>query len=248
MISLLIAILLSAEPSRTGDSGPGAASVQEQLAEARELMNQHRYREATLVLQDVVNANPLQAEALFELGNAYAAQRYFRLAFEKWERVSLWSEDPQLIAKAREQIAQLNPPKLTPEAAISALHASAAPSRVREAYVRGTKQIAERDYLGALQSLNEAISADPDFAAAHIARGSANIGLNRFVEAVADYQRARKLDPKLASSLFGLGEAYRGLGRREEARQFYGQYAVSQAPDTQPELQQEAQQKAEKLR
>jgi tetratricopeptide (TPR) repeat protein len=248
MIWLLIALILSGEPPQTPVSRTGAASVQEQLAEAQELMNQHRYREATSALQDVVNADPSNAEALFELGNAYAAQHYFQLALERWERASFWTDDPQLIGKARQQIAQLNPPKLTPEAAARVLVSEVAPSQVHEAYVRGVKQIAERDFLSAIESLNQAISADPDFALAHIARGSANIGLNRFVEAVADYQRARKLDPKLASSLFGLGEAYRGLGRREEARQFYRQYAISQAPDTRPELQQEAQQEAEKLR
>jgi tetratricopeptide (TPR) repeat protein len=240
---------------------PPGGAPSPQLAAARiadgdRLMQERKYREATLAYQDANNADPGSIEALFKLGNAYAVLGYYAQAVDRWTKVTQITQDPAIrksaqdnISRAQAKIAQLGgSPQAQGHPPGSGPIADSTRERARQAYEDGVKQINARDYAAAVQSLTQAIQLEPTLTVAYVARGSAGIGQRHYVEAAADYQYALRLDGRLASPLYGLAEAYRGMGRPADARQYYERYVASTAPDARPQLQAEARKKLEKLR
>lgn len=225
------------------------------IADGDRLMQDRRYRDAAFAYQDASNAAPDNIEALFKLGNAYAVLGYHDQAISRWTRVLTLTDDAAIRRSANDNIARAEAKKAdtggSPQA--SGMRPGAGPvsdatrERARAAYEAGVKQIAEKDFAAALQSLTTAIELEPTLTAAFVARGSANIGLRRYEEAGVDYRYALLLDPASASPLYGLAEAYRGAGRVAEARVLYAQYAASTAKDVRKPLQDAARRKAELL-
>ncbi len=219
-------------------------------------MQEKKYRDASFAYLDAANADPNNVEALFKLGNSYAVLGYYAQAIERWNKVIQLTPDAAIrtsaqdnITRAQTKMGQLSgtAPPPQPSSPSPAPAVDNGRIQARTAYEQGVKQIAGRDYGGAMQSLTQAIALEPTLAVAYVARGSANIGLRRYQEAAADYQSALRLDASMASPLYGLGEAFRAMGRVADAKQYYEKYAGSTALDVRPELQKEARQKADKL-
>lgn len=236
-------------------SNPALASAR--ITDGDRLMQDRRYREAAFAYQDAVNADPDSVQALFNLGRVDAVLGYYGQAVARWKHVAELTSDPAIkksaqdnIAKAQAKIAELGggSPQSQGNPTGSGPIADTTRERARQAYEQGVRQINDRDYNAALQSMGQAIQLEPPLAVAYVARGSANIGLRRYAEAAVDYHHALRLDGRMASPLYGLGEAYRGMGRPADARTYYERYATSTASDVRPELQAEARKKMEKLR
>lgn len=72
-------------------------------------------------------------------------------------------------------------------------------------------------YQEALAAYEQAISLDPDYAAAYNGKGGVLYWLKRYEEALAAYEQAIHLNPNLASAYRGSGKALSALKRYEEA-------------------------------
>lgn len=81
-----------------------AAFAQQKVAEALQLRAAGKKRESLFALQDAANADAGNAQAVFELGVAYAANYYFPQAVERWQRVLGMNVDEATKAGARENI------------------------------------------------------------------------------------------------------------------------------------------------
>jgi tetratricopeptide (TPR) repeat protein len=241
-------------PAASGS--PEAAMASHQIAEGDRLMEEKKYRPASFAYLDAVKSDANSIEALFKLGNAFAVLGYYTHAIVNWNKVIQLTNDAAIrktaednIALAKKKMVEVSiGPLQLPAAAKPVIPIDPLRGQARAAYEQGVRQINERDYAGALQSLTEAIQLQPGFATAHIARGSANMGIQRYPDAVADYQTALRLDGNLAAPLYGLGEAFQAMGRTADARQYFERYAASTSADARPDLQREARQKADKLR
>lgn len=254
---------LRAEPSKEPAKAPAPQTLANpalaaaRIADGDRLMQERKYREATFAYQDAVNADPNHVQALFNLGRAYAILGHYAQAIERWNRVIELTPDPAIrksaqdnVARAQAKIAELGggSPQAQGKPPGSGPIADSTRERARQAYEQGVRQINDRDYGGAVQSLSRTIQLEPTLPVAYVARGSAYIGLRRFAEAAADYQYALRLDGRMAAPLYGLAEAYRGMNRPAEARTYYERYVASTAGDARPELQAQARSKLEKLR
>jgi tetratricopeptide (TPR) repeat protein len=69
----------------------------------------------------------------------------------------------------------------------------------------------------AMLGYNQAITLDPDFAAAYLGRGDAYDDQKKYDDAISDYDHAIALDPKNAAGYFGRGYAYDGKGDFDHA-------------------------------
>lgn len=254
---------LRAEPSKAPSKEPAPRTLANpalaaaRIADGDRLMQERKYREATFAYQDAVNADPSHVQALFNLARAYAILGHYAQAVERWNRVIELTPDPAIrksaqenVVRAQAKIAELGggSPQAQGKPPGSGPIADSTRERARQSYEQGIRQINDRDYGGAVQSLSRTIQLEPTLPVAYVARGSAYIGLRRFAEAAADYQYALRLDGRMAAPLYGLAEAYRGMGRSAEARTYYERYVVSSAGDARPELQAQARSKLEKLR
>ena len=249
--------LAAAAPSSSPAQQPAPALAAARVAEGDRLMQERNYRQAAFAYQDAVNADPDNIQALFNLARANAVLGDYAQAIERWNRVIELSPDPSIrksaqdnVARAQAKLAELGggSPQAQGKPPGSGPIAGSTREQARQAYEQGVRQIKDRDYAGAIQSLSRTIQLEPTLTVPYVARGSAYIGLRRFSEAAADYQYALRLDNRTAAPLYGLAEAYRGMGRPADARTYYERYLASTASDVRPELQQEARRKLEKLR
>ena len=72
-------------------------------------------------------------------------------------------------------------------------------------------------YDEALEKLNKAIPAHPDFAGLYIWRGEVLVSMGRLLEGIADHEQAVSLSHRAAAPLSRLGYAYGRAGRKSEA-------------------------------
>ncbi len=231
---------------------PQAAMALHHVAEGDRLMEEKKYRRASFAYQDAIKSDPSNVEALFKLANSEAELGYYTHAVVNWNKAMQLTTDGAVRKSAEENIARAQT-KMMEVSGLPLKAGTPAPAlpptdpargKARAAYEQGVKQIKEREYAGALQSLNQAIQLQPGLAMAYLARGSAKMGMQQHSDAVSDYQSALRLDSNLAAPLYGLGEALEAMGRPAEARDYFEKYAGSTSPDVRPELQREARQKA----
>ncbi len=80
-------------------------------------------------------------------------------------------------------------------------------------------QIAEKNWLGAVATLNAYTRANPQNADGYNLLGYSYRQLQRYNESLDAYQRALTLDPKHRGAHEYIGEAYIALGRLDKARE-----------------------------
>jgi len=242
-----------------------AALAQRKIGEALQLRAAGKKRESLFALQDAANADPANAQAVFELGVAYAENYYFPQAVERWQRVLGMHVDAATKAGARDNIEKARrlmggAPSAAPVGAgaqatqpsvQSPASASTAPSArpleltpaAHQAYLQGSELYGRQLYDEAIRQFDEAIAAVPGFPQAYAARGSAWFAMHEFTRALADYSQAMRLDATLASPVLGVAEALNALGRKSDAIPYYQAYIASTASDVQPGLQEIARQR-----
>jgi tetratricopeptide (TPR) repeat protein len=230
-----------------GGAVPVGGTAAALIAEGDKALKAGNAAAAVQSYQSALLLEPTSVEALFKQGNALAKTGDYKSAIEKWDRVVQLSADPAVRKSAQENIDKARARLAAASTSSPAPGAGTPQARAREAYERGVRLVMSRDYSAAVQTLTEALAADPTLAVAYTARGSANVGLRRFYEAAADYQDALRLDPTRASPLYGLAEAYRALGRASDARIYYDRYATSTAADVQANLKTDARNKSAML-
>jgi Ca-activated chloride channel homolog len=119
-------------------------------------------------------------------------------------------------------------PLESPSGSVSKLDLKA-PGKARREYERGYKLLMLKDYKGAAEHLEAAISIYPDFVAAHNALGSAYLSLGQNNQARDQYAKAVLLDDHLPGSYLNLGCAQLALKDYHSAQEST-QKASSMAP------------------
>lgn len=119
-------------------------------------------------------------------------------------------------------------PLESPSGSVSKLDLKA-PGKARREYEKGYKLLMLKDYKGAIEHLEIAISVYPDFVAAHNALGSAYLGLGQNNQARDQYAKAVLLDDHLPGSYLNLGCAQLALKDYHSAQEST-QKASSMAP------------------
>jgi protein involved in polysaccharide export with SLBB domain len=89
----------------------------------------------------------------------------------------------------------------------------------RRQYKAGVKYGRANLYRQAMQSFQQAVTSDPQFADAYYGLGQAYFDLGQYEEAVAAFEKAIKLDPKAADGYHVLGEAYAKLKEQKRTGQ-----------------------------
>jgi tetratricopeptide (TPR) repeat protein len=96
---------------------------------------------------------------------------------------------------------------------------------------RGNRRMAEREYYGAINAYNEAISLNPGFGWAYFRRGTAHADVGEYQEAIGDFNKALEINPRLAFAYFGKGRALEKLGYRRDAIAAYRTFIDYAAPN-----------------
>ena len=100
-----------------------------------------------------------------------------------------------------------------------------------EFYGKGTKSYQEGNYPKAIQYLEEAVKANPNYAPAYNALGLAYRETNPNLKEVAWYfKTAVDIDPNYVEAYDNLGKAYYGMGQFDKA-EFYCKKALEISPD-----------------
>jgi len=223
------------------------ALANQRIDEALRARAAGRLHDSLLTLQEASSADPGNAQAVFELGKAYALLNSYPQAIEHWQQVlsmgvneTTRAAAQQNIEKAKQKMAAAGPattPDAAPAAGSEQPKAPALPQEAQAAYNAGVKLYGQQKYGEALQQFERAIAIKPDFAHAFAARGSTYFAQKEYVRALNDYGQAMRLDRAMASPLFGVAEAYYAMGRKSDAAPYYQAYAASKAADAQPNLQ-----------
>jgi len=248
----------TATPAASSTSAPAvavspekAALSRQRVVEGLELRSSGKTRESLFALQDAVNADPTNAQALYELGVAYAALHYYPPAIERWQRVLAMDVDPvtrgaalEQIEKARSLIAGAPAPVTSSASAPVTSSAPASPPataapgpEATAAYTQALERYREGMYADALLLFTRAIETTPDLPQAYSGRGSTHFALKKYNEALSDYIKAMQLNREIAAPIFGAAESLYALDRKADALRYYQAYAASTLPDVQPSLQ-----------
>lgn len=258
----------AAAPAAIQQVSPEKAELARQrVAEGLRLRSEGKTRESLFALQDAVNADPNNPQAVFELGVAYAMMNYLPQAIERWERILTLPvpEENKVsarenIARARQKLAGVAPTAPSAQPVASAQPAAAptqpvdsAPQNVvvvpppmdvaQDAYNQGVRLYTEQKYAEAAAAFGRAIAAKSDFVQAYVGRGSAHLAIRDFNAALADFGQAMRLDNRMASPVFGVAEALVALGREAEAVPYYEAYVASNSADAQQNLKDVAKQR-----
>ncbi|MEO0374353.1 MAG: trypsin-like peptidase domain-containing protein [Cyanobacteria bacterium P01_A01_bin.17] len=84
-------------------------------------------------------------------------------------------------------------------------------------FLQAQRQMKQRDYQGAIATLNQAINLNPNYSAAYALRGDAQARLGQGVLAAADSAQAIRLDPKNALAYLVRGLVRSRLGETQQA-------------------------------
>ena len=132
---------------------------------------------AVPVLTEALSINRTDADAMYQLGLAYAQQGQHEQAVEQFQHAVLFVPD---FSEAYNHMAE-------------SYTALAKPDYVT--YARGMAAYAKQDYSGARQQLEEAATKLPDFLLVHIGLALTYEQLGDFQHARQSYERALEIDP-----------------------------------------------------
>jgi tetratricopeptide (TPR) repeat protein len=140
-------------------------------------LNLDRPAEAVSALEGALLINPVDADALYQVGLAYGASGQLETALERYHKaVRLVPDFAEAYGAMAQGYAALGRPD----------HAT---------YARGMVAFSQGDYRRAATALGQATKALPDFGPAFLGLGLTYEQLGRLAEALAATQRAIELDP-----------------------------------------------------
>jgi tetratricopeptide (TPR) repeat protein len=94
-------------------------------------------------------------------------------------------------------------------------------SALNDAMERGTVQMTQMNYEGAVQSFSEAIGANPKLAAAYFKRGQCFLFLQKYDMALPDFDATIEREPRNADALLFRGTCQANLGKSSQAIKDY---------------------------
>ena len=195
--------------------------LQQGLTRARELMAPDTfagYRDAAQVLLPLAEIDPLGAGSVraFALAMLYADYRDQKAGLEA-EALLVEPERAPLVPPAAE-LARAALALARREAGTASTHASRPGGAVWGATIQGRLALLAGNPSGALESLGQALAAEPQFPAALALRGDALRRLRRFEAARAAYADALRASPGHPRAAFGMAKlALGGQARPQEA-------------------------------
>ncbi len=195
--------------------------LQQGLTRARELMIPDTfagYRDAAQVLLPLVEIDPLGAGSVraFALAMLHADYRDQKAGLEA-EALLVGPERAPVVPPAAE-LAHAALALARREAGTASTHASRPGGAVWGATIQGRLALLAGNPSGALESLDQALAAEPQFPAALALRGDALRRLRRFEAARAAYADTLRASPGHARAAFGMAKlALGGRAKPEEA-------------------------------
>ncbi len=195
--------------------------LQKGLARARELVYSDTYagyRDAAQVLLPLVEIDPLEAGSVraFALAMLHADYRDEKAGLEA-ESLLVAPDRAPLVPPAA-NLAQAALALARREAGTASTHASRPGGAVWGATIQGRLALLAGNPSGALESLDQALAAEPQFPAGLALRGDALRRLRRFAAARAAYADALRASPGHARAAFGMAKlALGGRAKPEEA-------------------------------
>jgi tetratricopeptide (TPR) repeat protein len=195
--------------------------LQQGLTRARELMGPDTfagYRDAAQVLLPLVEIDPLGAGSVraFALAMLHADYRDQKAGLEA-EALLVGPERAPMVPPAAE-LARAALAMARREAGTASTHASRPGGAVWGATIQGRLSLLAGNPSGALESLDQALAAEPQFPAALALRGDALRRLRRFEAARAAYADTLRASPGHARAAFGMAKlALGGQAKPQEA-------------------------------
>jgi Tfp pilus assembly protein PilF len=91
------------------------------------------------------------------------------------------------------------------------------PAAAMKEFRRSEKSIRSKDYLAAIEHLQQALRIEPAFVQAHNNLGASYLELEKFQEAISEFEKAIELDPKMEAPYRNMSVSLFELGRYPEA-------------------------------
>lgn len=151
---------------------------------------------AIAVLKEALAIEHTDADALYQLGVAYAQSGQHQLAVEQWQQAVLFVPDH---TDAYRQLADSYDALSMPD------HAT---------YARAMAAYSTKDYAQARTALEQAVKRLPDFPAVHLGLGLTYENLKEFQLATQSYQRVLELDPHNLVATYGLERIHATTGSK----------------------------------
>lgn len=193
----------------------GCASKEEKkadhLAKAREYAEKGEYRKAVIEFKNVIQLDPENGEAHYELGEAYLKLKQGREAFQSFARAVSINEDNLDAQLKMGQIYLLG--KKTEEARKKAeFILKRAPDNFDALTLLSGVQVQERNIEGAIGTLKTAISKDPERFLSHLSLARLYVLKGDLDQAETSYRKAISLDPKSRVPYVELAQIYARKG------------------------------------
>ena len=151
---------------------------------------------AIAVLGEALTIDRTDADALYQLGVAYAQGGQHQLAVEQWQQAVLFVPDH---ADAYRQMANSYDALSMPDYVI---------------YARAMAAYSSQDYAQARTALEQAAARLPDFPAVHLGLGLTYEHLKEFQLATQSYQRVLAVDPHNLVATYGLERIHATTGNK----------------------------------
>jgi tetratricopeptide (TPR) repeat protein len=156
----------------------------------------HLPEKAIAVLKEALTIDRTDADALYQLGMAYAQSGQHELAVEQWQRAVLFVPDH---TDAYRQLANSYDALSKPDHAI---------------YARAMAAYSTQDYAQARTALEQTATRLPDFTAVHLGLGLTYEHLKEFQLAARSYQRVLEVDPHNLVATYGFERIHATTGSK----------------------------------
>ncbi len=218
---------------------PGNGEAREHAIElyfqaAQPLLDQQKFAEAAVILQEAAARVPGSAQLELALGVAdYGLRRFDEAAdaFLRTIEIAPETEQPYtFLGRILDQIPSRLPQVTRRFAEYEAAHPAGAAGYLLHAKALNAQSVEPQM---ALRLLEKSIAINPADASAHFEMGTLLDRLQRFADAAAEFERAAKLAPSDAAAHYRLARDYDRIGKHEEAqaeREKHAQLVKSQEP------------------
>ncbi len=210
---------------KAGQEEEGSAAAQANILVKLGLLQRSlgREEEAVETFRRAANTDPASWGALYNLGVSQLEAGSIESALETLQSALVLNpESGELHLALGTAHDLLGAPQEALAAGEAALQRLSNPQALAEAaFLAGRARYRLGDYAGALTSLESALAAMPDSAAAQLWAGLAAYGLEDYASAVGYYERAVQLEPDNVEARVNLGAAYLVTERYADAALVY---------------------------
>ncbi len=221
----------------------GCGSSTPTLDEAKAKMEQGDYEGAFTDLQAIVEANPDDVEAQFQLGMAALRSGHADVAQAAFQKVL--ELDPTRAAAVHHNLGVLYYQQGQIDEAIAQFEEALAeePDDPDTHYQLGAAYLVQAlpsdpnapvdtaKVEQAIQEFEHSLAVEPEKAEALVGLGNAYLLEGKTEEAIAKLEEALKAAPEMPEALFTLGQAYAQAGRIDEAKAMLHRFLETDPPD-----------------